>query len=96
MKVSLIIPMYNEQSIVDGAIDTFYNFLKDKYDDFELIFVSDGSTDGCDNAVALASIIFNGTAANIGTAVYYVLIGDFVVYYIFRWLTFLTGVSEGQ
>lgn len=48
------------------------------------------------HAVALASIIFNGTAANIGTAVYYVLIGDFVVYYIFRWLTFLTGVSEGQ
>ena len=55
MKVSLIIPMYNEQSIVDGAIDTFYTFLKEKYDDFELIFVSDGSTDGCDNAVALAS-----------------------------------------
>lgn len=48
------------------------------------------------HAVALASNIFNGTAANIGTAVYYVLIGDLVVYYIFRWLTFLTDVSEGQ
>ena len=47
--------MYNESSIVDGAIDTFYEFLKANYEDFELIFVSDGSTDGCDNAVALAS-----------------------------------------
>lgn len=55
MKLSLIIPMYNESSIVDGAIETFYEFLKANYEDFELIFVSDGSTDGCDNAVALAS-----------------------------------------
>lgn len=55
MKVSLVIPMYNEQSIIDSAIDTFYSFMKSKYEDFELIFVSDGSTDGCDNAVMLAS-----------------------------------------
>lgn len=47
--------MYNESSIIDGAIDAFYAFLKENYEDFELIFVSDGSTDGCDNAVALAS-----------------------------------------
>ena len=55
MKISLVIPMYNEQSIVDEAIETFYTFMKEKFEDFELIFVSDGSTDGCDNAVALAS-----------------------------------------
>ena len=55
MKLSLVIPMYNEQSIIEEAISTFYGFLKEKYDDFELIFVSDGSTDGCDNAVALAA-----------------------------------------
>lgn len=46
------------------------------------------------HAVALASLIFTGTAANIGTAVYYALIGDLIVYYIFRGLCFLTSVSE--
>ena len=55
MKVSLVIPMYNENSIIDGAIETFYTFMKAKFDDFELIFVSDGSSDGCDNAVLMAS-----------------------------------------
>ena len=55
MKLSLVIPMYNEQSIIEEAISTFYGFLKEKYEDFELIFVSDGSTDGCDNTVALAA-----------------------------------------
>lgn len=55
MKVSLIIPMYNESSIIDGALDTFYNFLKGKYEDFELIFVSDGSTDGCGSPVKALS-----------------------------------------
>jgi len=55
MKVSLVIPMYNEISIIDGAIETFYSFMKCKYEDFELIFVSDGSSDGCDNAVLAAS-----------------------------------------
>lgn len=48
------------------------------------------------HAVALTSLIFTGEAANIGTAVYYVLIGDLIVYYIFRWLSFLTSVSEGK
>lgn len=46
------------------------------------------------HAVALASLIFTGTAANIGTAVYYALLGDFALYYVFRWLSFLTDVSE--
>ena len=55
MKISLVIPMYNEHSIIDEAIETFYTFMKETYEDFELIFVSDGSTDGCDNAVTLAS-----------------------------------------
>ncbi|MBQ0126215.1 MAG: glycosyltransferase [Clostridiales bacterium] len=55
MKVSLIIPMYNEASIIDGAIETFGGFLKSKYEDFELIFVSDGSVDGCADAVKKAA-----------------------------------------
>ncbi len=55
MKVSLVIPMYNESSIIDGAIKTFSEYLKSKYEDWELIFVDDGSKDGCGKSVAAAS-----------------------------------------
>lgn len=55
MKISLIIPMYNELDIIDDAIKVFSAYLKSKFEDWELIFVSDGSTDGCENPVLLAS-----------------------------------------
>ena len=55
MKVSLVIPMYNEGSIIEGAIKTFSEYLKSKYEDWELIFVDDGSKDGCGDAVRKAS-----------------------------------------
>lgn len=55
MKISLVIPMYNESSIIDGAIKTFSEYLKSKYEDWELIFVDDGSKDGCGDAVRKAS-----------------------------------------
>lgn len=55
MKVSLIIPMYNEISIVDDAIKTYHSFMNGKFDDYELIFVSDGSVDGCEKAVEEAA-----------------------------------------
>ena len=42
MKISLIIPMYNESSIIDGAIGTFYGYMKETFSDWELIFVDDG------------------------------------------------------
>lgn len=57
MKISLVIPMYNESSIIKTAIDVFSGFLKSHYEDWELIFVSDGSTDGCDKTVAEASAL---------------------------------------
>ena len=55
MKVSLVIPMYNESSIIEGAIKTFSEYLKSKYEDWELIYVDDGSKDGCGDAVRKAS-----------------------------------------
>lgn len=55
MKVSLVIPMYNESSIIDGAIKTFSEYLKSKYEDWELIFVDDGSKDGCGDSVKAVS-----------------------------------------
>ena len=55
MKITLIIPMYNESSIINGAIDTFYGYMKEHFDDWELIFVDDGSVDGCGKAVEAKS-----------------------------------------
>ena len=42
MKITLIIPMYNESSIIHEAIDTFYGYMKDHFADWEMIFVDDG------------------------------------------------------
>lgn len=51
MKVSLIVPMYNELSIIENTVQVYHDYLSEKYPDFELIFVDDGSTDGCAEAV---------------------------------------------
>lgn len=56
MKISLIIPMYNESSIVENAIDTFYGYMKETFSDWELVFVDDGSTDNCADSVRAASL----------------------------------------
>ena len=47
MKISVIIPMYNESSIIEDSLDQFYSYMVKTFDDFELIFVDDGSKDGC-------------------------------------------------
>lgn len=54
MKVSLVIPMYNESSIIEDAVKTFSEYMKKTFVDWELIFVDDGSSDGCGDAVAKA------------------------------------------
>ncbi len=47
MKFSLIIPMYNESAIASEAVQTFTDYMTQTYEDFELIFVDDGSCDDC-------------------------------------------------
>lgn len=49
MKLSIIIPMYNEASIVCDTIHTLDHYLQTVYsqDEYELIFVNDGSRDEC-------------------------------------------------
>ncbi|MEA4831545.1 MAG: glycosyltransferase [Oscillospiraceae bacterium] len=51
MKISLIIPMYNEISIAADTAKTLNSYMRGVYDDFEIIFCDDGSTDGCAGAV---------------------------------------------
>ncbi|MBR5187377.1 MAG: glycosyltransferase [Clostridia bacterium] len=54
MKISLVIPMYNESSIIDEALQTFSSYMSETFEDWELIFVDDGSADNCGDAVAAA------------------------------------------
>ena len=47
MKFSLIVPMYNESSIIENTARVYAEYLAAHFDDYELIFVDDGSADDC-------------------------------------------------
>ncbi len=51
MKISVIIPMYNESSIIKDSLKQFYEYMASTFEDFELLFVDDGSVDGCHTPV---------------------------------------------
>lgn len=45
-KVSVVCPFYNEEAILEGSVDLMIKNLERLEDDWELIIVNDGSTDG--------------------------------------------------
>ena len=48
MKISLCIPMYNEERIIEDTLDTVSSYMKNTFiDNYEIIFISDGSKDDC-------------------------------------------------
>ncbi len=48
MKITLLIPMYNEEKIVKDTLDEVTSYMRQNFeDDYEILFVNDGSTDGC-------------------------------------------------
>ena len=51
MKISLLIPMYNESSIINDTLKTVSEYMKNSFDDYEVLFCDDGSIDGCRKAV---------------------------------------------
>lgn len=51
MKFSLCIPMYNENSIIADTARTLSAYMEAHFDHYEILFSSDGSTDGCDETV---------------------------------------------
>lgn len=51
MKISLIVPMYNEAAIIEQTARTYHEYLSAHFPDHELIFVDDGSADGCGTKV---------------------------------------------
>lgn len=51
MKISLCIPMYNESSIINDTLKTVSDYMEATFDDYEVLFSDDGSTDNCKKAV---------------------------------------------
>lgn len=53
MKFSLIIPMYNESSIIEETAKTLSAYMEKTFPDgdYEILFSNDGSRDGCDKMV---------------------------------------------
>ena len=46
MKFTVCIPMYNESKIIADTAKTLAAYMADNFDDYEIIFSDDGSTDG--------------------------------------------------
>lgn len=51
MKISLVIPMYNESSIIKNTAQTLSEYMKNTFEDYEVLFVDDGSKDNCGDIV---------------------------------------------
>jgi dolichyl-phosphate beta-glucosyltransferase len=51
VKLSIVIPAFNEADNLPGTLDTLLRFFNQKAIDFEVIVVNDGSTDGTRNVV---------------------------------------------
>ena len=56
MKVSVIIPMYNENKIIADTAKTLSAFMDKSFSDYEIVFVDDGSRDGTADTVRALSL----------------------------------------
>lgn len=50
--ISVVIPAFNEEERISSTVHKVYRYLKEQFASFEIIVVSDGSTDHTDNIVA--------------------------------------------
>lgn len=53
MKLSLIIPAYNEEKRIESTLQSYNNYFKDYFDHYELIVVCDGCTDNTADIVRI-------------------------------------------
>ncbi len=53
MKITLLIPMYNEAKTVGKTLHEVSSYMKETFSsDYEILFVNDGSRDGCERIVS--------------------------------------------
>ena len=66
MKISVIIPMYNEENIIKDTVKTVSDYMEAHFgeEDYEVLFVNDGSKDNC------AAIVEELGIPNIGLVSY--------------------------
>ncbi len=51
MKISVCIPMYNENRVIAKTARALSSYMEKTFADYEIIFCSDGSDDGCEETV---------------------------------------------
>lgn len=51
MRISVCIPMYNENRVIAKTAKRLSSYMSEHFDDYEILFCNDGSTDGCDETV---------------------------------------------
>lgn len=69
MKISFVIPAYNEADEIEKNINTIYNFAKQNYSDFEIIAIDDGSKDNTLDVMrklSLPNLIVDTNGKNMG------------------------------
>ena len=69
MKISICIPMYNENAVIAQTAQTLSDYMQAHFADYEIIFCSDGSIDGCDEtvrALGLPNVIVISNSPNRG------------------------------
>ena len=52
MKLSVVIPMYNESKIIEATARELSAYMESVFDDYEILFCDDGSKDGCGELVS--------------------------------------------
>ena len=69
MRISLIIPMYNEAAIIGDTARTLHEYMSGRFDDYQVIFFDDGSKDGSADIVeglGFPNITVSGYGGNRG------------------------------
>lgn len=56
MKISLIIPMYNEEKIIAATAKTLSDYMSANFEAYEILFCDDGSSDACRSVVERAAL----------------------------------------
>ncbi len=51
MKISVIIPMYNECGIIEQTARALSSYMQEHFEEYEILFCDDGSADGCGTLV---------------------------------------------